>query len=43
MKTINKSRILKTLYHDGSYLIVIWKDKITKFYNFMGIIPFTLG
>ena len=41
MGTTSSSGILKTLYH-MAVILLLGKRKITKFWNFMGIIPLNL-
>ena len=42
IKVTSRSGISKTIYHNRHYYIVIWKVKMTKFRNFISIIPLTL-
>ena len=41
MKTTSSSGIWKTIYNSSSYLLVFGK-RMTKFWNFVGIISLTL-
>ena len=42
VKVTSSSEIFKIIYVNGSCLLLFGKEKITKFWNFIWIVPLTL-
>ena len=42
LKITGRSAIDKTTYQNGSYFIIIWREKMTMFGNYVWVIPLAL-